>query len=109
MLTKQVEVNGKSFRVTLTDQVISQVNSLKNLYNQAYEDPESFDQVSAEISTTINEISSAVEPEAADSDLDGLIQEIIKIVDNKEAEIEKESNKKMEKPSGKSKEKRTKK
>ncbi|NIP62076.1 MAG: hypothetical protein GWN01_11895 [Nitrosopumilaceae archaeon] len=110
MLTKQVEVNGKSFRVTLTDQVISQVNSLKSLYNQAYEDPESFDQVSTEISNTINEISTAVEPTAADSDLDGLIQEIIKIVDNKEAEIEKERNKKVEKkPSGKAKGKITKK
>ncbi len=97
MITKQVEVNGKTFRVTLTDQVISQVNSLKNLYNQAYEDPESFDQVSTEISNTINEISTAVEPQAADSDLDGLIQEIIKIVDNKAAEVEKEINRKTEK------------
>lgn len=90
MITKEIEVNGTVFKVTLTDQVINQVNSLKSLYAAAYEDPESFEQVSAEISNTINEIATAVEPEASDSDLDGLIQEIIKVVDNKAAEVEKE-------------------
>ena len=90
MSAKEIEVNGIDFRVTLTDQVINQVNSLKSLYNAAYEDPESFEQVSAEISSTINDIANSVEPRASDSDLDGLIQEIIKVVDNKAAAIEKE-------------------
>ena len=90
MITKQIQVNGTDFRLTLTDQVINQVNSLKSLYSTAYEDPESFEQVSAEISNTINDIAGAVEPHASDSDLDGLIQEIIKVVDDKAAEIEKE-------------------
>jgi len=90
MSTKEIEVNGTDFRVTLTDQIINQVNSLKSLYNAAYEDPESFEQVSAEISSTINDIADSIEPRASDSDLDGLIQEIIKVVDNKAAEIEKE-------------------
>lgn len=90
MITKEIEVNGTEFKLTLTDQVINQVNSLKSLYATAYEDPESFEQVSAEISNTINDIASAVEPEVSDSDLDGLIQEIIKVVDNKAAEVEKE-------------------
>ena len=90
MSTKEIEVNGTDFRVTLTDQVINQVNSLKSLYNAAYEDPESFEQVSAEISSTINDIADSVEPRASDSDLDGLIQEIIKVVEDKAAEIEKE-------------------
>ena len=92
MSTKEIEVNGTGFRITLTDQVINQVNSLKSLYNAAYEDPESFEEVSAEISSTINEIADSVEPRASDGDLDGLIQEIIKVVDNKAAEIEKELN-----------------
>ena len=90
MITKQIEVNGTEFRLTLTDQVINQVNNLKDLYSAAYEDPESFEQVSSEISNTIQEIATAVEPEVSDSDLDGLIQEIIKVVDNKAAEIEQE-------------------
>jgi hypothetical protein len=63
---------------------------LKSLYNAAYEDPESFEQVSAEISSTINDIADSVEPRASDGDLDGLIQEIIKVVDDKAAAIEKE-------------------
>ncbi len=90
MITKQIEVNGTEFRLTLTDQVINQVNNLKDLYSAAYEDPESFEQVSSEISNTIQEIATAVEPEVSDSDLDGLIQEIIKVVDNKAAEVEQE-------------------
>ena len=90
MITKEIEVNGNTFRLTLTDQVINQVNNLKSLYAAAYEDPESFEQVSSEISATINEIATAVEPEASDSDLDGLIQEIIQVVENKAAEMEQE-------------------
>ena len=105
MSSKEFQVNGTDYKVVLTDQVISQVNTLKELYNVAYEDPESFEDVSAEISSTINEISSNVEPTAEDSDLDGLIQEIIKAVDTKAAQIEKELGEK-EKPRKKSKSKK---
>ncbi len=105
MSSKEFEVNGTDYKVVLTEQVISQVNTLKELYNVAYEDPESFEDVSAEISSTINEIASNVEPTAEDSDLDGLIQEIIKAVDTKAAQIEKELGEK-EKPRKKSKSKK---
>ena len=90
MITKTVQANGTEFTVTLTDQIINQVNSLKKLYNAAYEDPESFEQVSSEISSTINEIATAANPAPSGSDLDDLIQEIIKVVDNKAAQIQKE-------------------
>jgi archaellum component FlaC len=90
MSAKQVDVNGTEYRIIITEQVIGNVNNLKSLYNAAYEDPESFEDVSAEISNTINEIAGTVEPKAEDSDLDGLIQEIIQAVDNKAKEIEKE-------------------
>ena len=90
MSSKEFDVNGTDYKIVLTEQVIGHVNNLKNLYNAAYEDPESFEDVSSEISTTINEIASTVEPEAEDSDLDGIIQEIIKAVDNKAEEIKKE-------------------
>ncbi len=105
MSSKEFQVNGTDYKVVLTDQVIGHVNNLKDLYNAAYEDPESFEDVSAEISSTINEIASNVEPQAEDSDLDGLIQEIIKAVDNKAAEIVKELEGK-EKPRKKSKSKK---
>ena len=90
MSSKEFNVNGTDYTVNITEQVIGHVNNLKNLYNAAYEDPESFEDVSAEISSTITEIASTVEPEVEDSDLDGLIQEIIKAVENKAAQIEKE-------------------
>jgi len=97
MSSKEVDVNGTEYRIVLTEQVIGHVNNLKNLYSAAYEDPESFEDISAEISNTITDIASTVEPEAEDSDLDGLIQEIIKAVDNKAEEIEKELEEKQEK------------
>ena len=90
MSSKEFDVNGTDYKIVLTEQVIGHVNTLKDLYNAAYEDPESFEDVSTEISSTINEIASTVEPEAEDSDLDGIIQEIIKAVDNKAEEIKKE-------------------
>ena len=90
MSSKEFNVNGTDYKIVITEQVIGHVNNLKDLYNVAYEDPESFDDVSAEISSTINEIASTVEPTAEDSDLDGLIQEIIKIVDTKADQIAKE-------------------
>ena len=105
MSAKEFDVNGTDYTITITEQVIGHVNNLKNLYNAAYEDPESFEDVSSEISSTITEIASTVEPEVEDSDLDGLIQEIIKVVDNKAAQIEKELSAK-EKPAKKSKSKK---
>jgi hypothetical protein len=90
MSTKEFEVNGTGFRVILTDQIISQVNDLKSLYSANYDDPESFEQVGAETSSIINDIADAVEPRPSDNDLHELIEEIIKVVDYKAAEIEKE-------------------
>jgi len=95
MSSKEFEVNGTDYKVVLTDQVIGHVNNLKELYNTAYEDPESFEDVSSEISNTINEIASNVEPPAEDSDLDGLIQEIIKAVNTKAEQIKKELEEKV--------------
>ena len=95
MITKEIQVSGITFRLTLTDPIISQVKNLKALYNTAYEDPESFEQLSTEISSVIQEISTAIEPKADDTHLDGLIQEIIKTVDDKTAEIKKISNEKI--------------
>ena len=94
MVTKEIEIDGEKFLLVLTDQIIHQVNNLKLLYNTAYDDPESFEQVSAEISSIIQEISNAVEPKPSDSHLDNLIQQVIKIVDDKKEQIDKQSNEK---------------
>ena len=94
MITKEIEIDGTKFQLTLTEQIINQVNQLKSLYNTAYDDSESFEQVSSEISSIIQEISKAAEPKPDDSHLDNLIQQIIKIVDDKKEETDKQSNEK---------------
>ena len=86
MITKEIDIDGEKFFLTLTEQIINQVNNLKSLYNTTYEDPESFEQVSAEISLIIQEVSNAVEPKPDDSHLDNLIQQVIKTVDDKTKE-----------------------
>ena len=103
MLTHEIEVNETKYTIVITDQIVNQVNNLKSLYNVAYEDPESFEQVSAQISSAIQEIASSVTPAANDNHLDGLIQKIIKIVDNQAAEVEKQSKEKPKKKSKKTK------
>jgi len=103
MLTHEIEVNETKYTIIITDQIVNQVNNLKSLYNVAYEDPESFEQISAQISSAIQEITSSVTPAANDNHLDGLIQEIIKIVDNQAAEVEKQSKEKPKKKSKKTK------
>jgi hypothetical protein len=87
MSSKEISISGTDYTITLTDQLVNQVNNLKSLYSAAYEDPESFEQVSSEISTAINEIAAQAEPPVTDDDLDGFIQEIIKVVDKKAEEI----------------------
>ena len=106
MITKEININGEEFRVTLTDQIIGQVNNLKVLYNTTYEDPESFEQVSAEISSIIQEISNSVEPKPDDGHLDNLIQQVIKIVDDRAHE---ENMQSKDNPSSKKVKKRNKK
>ena len=97
MLTHEIQVNEIKYSIIITDQIINQVNNLKSLYNTAYEDPESFEQVSGHISDAIQEITNSVKPTANDNHLDGLIQEIIKIADNQAVQIEKQSKEKTNK------------
>ena len=91
MIIKEIAINGEKFRLMLTEQIISQVNNLKTLYSAAYDDPESFEQVSAEISSIIQEISNAVEPKPDSNHLDDLIQQVIKTVDDKTHETNMQS------------------
>jgi hypothetical protein len=90
MSSKEISISGTDYTITLTDQLVNQVNNLKSLYSAAYEDPESFEQVSSEISNAINEIAAQAEPPVSDDDLDGFIQEIIRVVDKKAEEIKEE-------------------
>lgn len=93
MIIKEVEVNGHSYKFTLTNQILAQVDRLKELYSSAYDDPEGFEQISSEIAAAISDIAVAIEPPASDNDLDGVIQEIIRTVDDRKAELEKQFTK----------------
>ena len=108
MIIKEIEINGEKFRLMLTEQIINQVNNLKTLYSAAYDDPESFEHVSAEISSTIQEISNAVEPKPDSSHLDDLIQQVIKIVDDKTQEANMQSEDESITKKSKKKSKKTK-
>ena len=98
MHTREISINGTDYRLTLTDQLVNQVNNLKSLYSAAYEDPESFEEVSSEISSAINDIAAQAEPPVVDDDLDGFIQEIIKTVDKKAEEVRELQGKLTAKP-----------
>ena len=108
MIIKEISIGGEKFRLMLTEQIINQVHNLKTLYSAAYDDPESFEQVSAEISTTIQEISNAVEPKPGSNHLDDLIQQIIKTVDDKTQETNMQSEDKPITKKSKKKSKKTK-
>ncbi|MDE2026755.1 MAG: hypothetical protein KGJ07_09790 [Patescibacteria group bacterium] len=88
MISQEIAINGQKYRLILTDQLLSDVRRLKALYNAAYEDPESFEEVSSAISDAITQIAGAVEPAVSDSDLDALIQAVMKAVDEKSKETE---------------------
>lgn len=96
MISQEITVNGKKFRLIMTDQLLMDVRRLKALYNAAYEDPESFEEVSLAISNTINQIATAVESPVSDSDLDGLIQSVMKAVDEKTKETDEAKTKHAE-------------
>tara|TARA_B100002003_G_scaffold217720_1_gene218133 strand:- start:449 stop:784 length:336 start_codon:yes stop_codon:yes gene_type:complete len=108
MIIKEIEIKGEKFRLMLTEQIINQVNNLKTLYSAAYDDPESFEHVSAEISSTIQEISNAVEPKPDSSHLDDLIQQVIKTVDDKTKEANMQSEDELITKKSKKKSKKTK-
>ncbi len=88
MIIRDVVINGTEFRVALTDQTMRQVGDLKNLYAMSCEDPESFDQISSQISGIISSIAATAEPAVTDGDLDGFIQEVIKMVDSRTAAVD---------------------
>ncbi len=82
MITKDILVDGSEYKLTLTDQVLNQVDNLKALYATAAE---------------------SVSPEISDGHLDGLIQEVFKAVEDKKSEVEKQIKDKDSKISKKKK------
>lgn len=84
MVTETVKVNGRGYTIVLSDQTSNLASRLRRLYSASYGDVESFDEISSAISNTINELKRyAITPEPMDEDLDGIIQEIFKLLERR--------------------------
>ncbi len=84
MEEKKIKVNTREYNVTLNDQTQLNAMKLKRLYQQSYTDMDSFDEVSTEISSTINNLlKRSVSPDVLEEDMDGAIQQILKMYEKK--------------------------
>ena len=80
MIKERIKVNSRGYEVTMDEQTHMYAMRLKRLYQQSYSDMDSFDEVSSEISNTINNLlKHAVSPEVREDDMDGLIQQLLKM------------------------------
>jgi len=81
---KNIIVNNREYAITLNDQTQLNAMKLRRLYQVSYSDMDSFDEVSSEISTTINSLlKRSVTPEVLEEDMDGTIQQILKMYEKK--------------------------
>jgi hypothetical protein len=80
MIKEKIKVNNNAYNLTLNDQTQMYAMRLRRLYQQTYTDVDSFDEVSSEISTTVNNLlKHAVSPEVKEDDMDGVIQQLLKL------------------------------
>ena|SRR5918997_2972271 len=78
----KIKVNNHTYSVALNEQTQMYARKLRGLYQQGYSDVDSFDEVSSEISTTVNNLlKRSVTPEVREEDMDGVIQHLLKAVD----------------------------
>lgn len=80
MIKEKITVNKRGYNVTMNEQTQMYAMKLRRLYQQSYSDMDSFDEVSSEISSTIsNLLKNAVSPEVKEDDMDGVIQQVLKM------------------------------
>jgi len=80
MPKEKIKVNNNAYTVILNEQTQMYAMRLRRLYQQTYTDVDSFDEVSSEISTTVNNLlKQAVSPEVREDDMDGVIQQVLKM------------------------------
>jgi hypothetical protein len=86
MLKEKIKVNNRNYNVTINEQTQMYAMRLKRLYQQSYNDVDSFDEVSSEISNTVNNLLKlAVSPEVREDDMDGVVEQVLKIYDKTSA------------------------
>jgi hypothetical protein len=80
MIKEKIKVNSHTYNVTLNEQTQMYAMRLRTLYQQSYSDVDSFDEVSSEISITVNNLlKHGLSPEVKEDDMDGVIQKVLKM------------------------------
>ena len=80
MIKEKIKVNNRIYDVIMNEQTHMYAMRLRRLYQQSYSDMDSFDEVSSEISTTINNLlKHAISPEVREDDMDGVVQQLLKM------------------------------
>jgi hypothetical protein len=80
MIKEKIKVNNHNYNVTMNEQTQMYAMKLRRLYQQGYSDVDSFGEVSTEISSTVNNLlKHAVTPEVKEDDMDGVIQQVLKM------------------------------
>jgi hypothetical protein len=84
----KIKVNNHLYSVALNEQTQMYARKLRGLYQQGYSDVDSFDEVSSEISNTVNNLlKRSVSPEVREEDMDGVVQHLLKVVDKSKKNI----------------------
>lgn len=87
-------VNSRTYRVTVNERTQMYAARLRKLYQQTYTDVDSFDEVCSETSSTVsNLLNHAVFPDVREEDMDGVIQQVLKIFDKPVQKTEKRKTK----------------
>ena len=82
MIEENIKVNSRTYKVTVNERTQMYAARLRKLYQQTYTDMDSYDEVSSETSTNVNNLlNHAVFPDVREEDMDGVIQQILKIFD----------------------------
>jgi hypothetical protein len=82
MIKDKIKVNNHIYSIALNEQTQMYARKLRGLYQQGYSDVDSFDEVSSEISSTVNNLLKyAVSPEVREEDMDGVIQHLLNALD----------------------------
>ena len=79
-IKEEIKVNNQKYNININDKTQMYALKLRRLYQQSYSDMESFDEVSSQISSTVNNLLiHAVSPEVKEEDMDGVVQQVLKM------------------------------
>ena len=82
IMAEEIKVNNNVYKVTVNDQTRMYVMKLNRLYQQGFNDVDSFDEISSEISNTINNLlKHSLSPEVSEEDMDGAVKQLLHMFD----------------------------